>query len=101
MLFYIFEGWSEAHILLIELLKSILKFIFHIWERDSASVFLGIYNSKLDNSVCGSFKENSEYILGDSLAFVKLCSECSIPIVQLSTRTRFGETISLKNSRDI
>ncbi len=50
-------------------------------------MFLGIYNSKLDNSVRGSFKENSEYILGDSFTFVKLCSGCSTPRVQLSIRT--------------
>jgi hypothetical protein len=33
-------------------------------------MFLGIYNSQLDNSVGSSWKENIEYILG---GFVRFC----------------------------
>jgi hypothetical protein len=35
---------------MIELHKTIFKIIFHTWEKDSASGFLGIYSSKVVNS---------------------------------------------------
>ncbi len=47
MLFHIFEVRSEAHIWLIELHKSILKFIFHIKKRSSVSGIQRMGSSKL------------------------------------------------------